>query len=258
MTEPIKFLAHIFFDWYIPGMAKAQKTPQEKKSLELTKDHFTRGFHSTHSFHKKWKQKKAHANRVYRRKSEKLLAPAKPGISAEEVSLVADDLTAAHFRKSVIRKPLYKAGTITVGEKIKLGLEKREQRTGRRVQRREVDHRAASSAISTLVSLEGEELVEFVRRVGRLCAARDVKEEVRLQLSKDPLDQALHFICRIHFGSNAPAQTVWRDQQLHKAYAAWVVTANRILMRDMRVIEEKAEQKHANEKKIKAIRRATQ
>jgi CCR4-NOT transcriptional regulation complex NOT5 subunit len=36
------------------------------------------------------------------------------------------------------------------------------------------------------------------------------------------------------------------------------VKANRILMRDMRVIEEKSEQKQANERKIEALRRGAQ
>jgi hypothetical protein len=36
------------------------------------------------------------------------------------------------------------------------------------------------------------------------------------------------------------------------------VKANRILRRDMRVIEEKSEQKQANERKIEALRRGAQ
>lgn len=238
-------------------MTKAQKSPQEKKSLELTKDHFTGGFHSTHSFHKKWKEKKTFANREYRRKSEELLAPAKPGIAAEDLPLVVDDLTVRRFQKSVVRKRLKKVGTITIGEKIKLGLEKREEMVGRRVQRREADHRAAASVIRTLSSLQGEGLVEFVRRAGRLCAAIGGNEAQRVYLSKNPLDKALNFIYSLHFGLDSPADTVRRDEGLHKALSAWVVKANRILRRDMRVVEEKVEQKQANEKKMKALRSAT-
>ena len=41
-------------DWYILGMAKERKSPQEKKSLEYTRDHFTFAEHS--SFPKTWKR----------------------------------------------------------------------------------------------------------------------------------------------------------------------------------------------------------
>ena len=239
-------------------MTKARKSPQEKKALELTKDHFTGGFNSTRSFHKKWKQKKTHANREYRRKSEELLAPAKPGIAAADVPLTVDDLTAVRFQKSVVRKPLRKTGTITVGEKIKVGLAKREQTVGRKVQRRESDHRAAASVIRTLSSLEGDRLVEFVRAAGRLCAAIGGDEARRVQLSKNPLDQALHFIYRLKWGLNSPADAVCRDEELHKALSAWTVKANRILRRDRRAIEERSEQKQANERKAKTLRRAVQ
>ena len=81
-------------------MTKARQSPQEKKPLEPNKDHFTGGFNSTHSFHKNCKQKKRHANREYRRKSEQLLSQAKPDIAADDVPQIADDLTAARFQKS--------------------------------------------------------------------------------------------------------------------------------------------------------------
>ncbi|MGD0903300.1 MAG: hypothetical protein ABR924_10210 [Terracidiphilus sp.] len=237
-------------------MTNERKSPQEKKFLELTKDHFTVGFRSTRTFPKTWKRKKAHANREYRRKSEELLVQAKPGIAGEDVSLVADDLTAARFQKSVVRKPLKKVGTITVGERIKLGLARRKDMAGRRLQRQETDRQAATLAISTLSSLEGERLVDFVRRAGVLCGAMDAKEAARMQLSKDPVDQALHFIYRIAWGLNSPAGAVCRDPELCKALAAWEAKANRILRHDRRVIEAKAEQKQMNEKKLKALRRA--
>ena len=237
-------------------MAKARKSPQEKKSLELTKDHFTGGFHSTQSFHKKWKQKKTLANHEYRRKSKELLAPAKPGIGAKDLPLIVEDLTAGRFEKSVVRKTLKKVGTITIGEKIKWGLANREERVGRRVRSRKSDHLAAVSVIRTLSSLEGEGLIDFVRRAGRLCEAIGGKEAQRVLLSKDSLDQALYFIYRLHFGMNSPADTICRDEELHKALSAWAVKANRILRRDLRVLETKVEQKQANEKKLRTLRGA--
>ena len=106
-------------------MAKERKSPQQKKELEQTKDHFTPGWQSSRLFPKTWKRKKTRVNREYRRKSEELLAPAKPGIAADDLELIADDLTAARFQKSVSRTRLHKIGTITVGEKVKRKLERR-------------------------------------------------------------------------------------------------------------------------------------
>lgn len=237
-------------------MAKERKSPQEKKSLEYTKDHFTFGRLSSRVFPKTWKRKKTLANREYRRKSEDLLAQAKRGIAAEDASLIVDDLTSAHFKQSVIRKPLIKADTVTVGEKVKLKLAKRQQTVGRRVRVRESAHQAASSAIRTLCSLEDERLVDFVRRVDRLCRVHDSKEFVRLQLSKDPIDQAMYFINCLASGTNSLEDTVCKDPELRAALAAWFAKANRIIRRDRRVMEEKVKQKQITEKRVQALRRA--
>lgn len=130
-------------------MASERKSPQQKKQLEYTKDHFTFGQHSSRMFPTIWKRKKTRANREYRRKSEELLAQAKPGIPVDDVELLADDLTAARFQKSVIRKRLHKTGTVTVGEKVKRKLERREETAGRKVQRHQHYDHAATSAINT-------------------------------------------------------------------------------------------------------------
>jgi len=137
-----------------PSSAKGRAPPQQKKQLEYTRDHFTFGWHSSRTFPTTWKRKKTRANREYRRKSEELLTQAKAGIAVDDVELLADDLTAARFQKSVIRKRLHKTGTVTVGEKVKGKLEKREQTAGRKVQRHQHYDHAATSAISTLVSLD--------------------------------------------------------------------------------------------------------
>jgi hypothetical protein len=110
-------------------------------------------------FPKTWKRKKTFANREYRRKSDELLAPAKLGIAADDAELIADDLTVGHFQKSVVQKRLQKVGTVSVAEKVKQKLEKREAAVGQNVQRHQIFDRAATLAISTLSSLVGEELV---------------------------------------------------------------------------------------------------
>ena len=147
-------------------------------------------------FPKTWRLKKTRVNRENRRKSEQLLARTKSGIPADvrdvalkgasppvtctlsrdinglrgDVELVADDFTAARFR-SVVRKRLSKTGTVTVGEKVKRKLERRQDAVGRNVQRRQHYDGAATSAISTLRLLDGEKLAE-VDRLIRLALAR--------------------------------------------------------------------------------------
>src|SRR5439155_15972365 len=179
-------------DCYIPGMARERKSPQRKKQLEYTKNHFTFGWHSFRTFPTTWKRKKTRANREYRRKSEELLTQAKPGIAVDDVELLADDLTTARFQKSIIRKRLHKTGTVTVGEKVTRKLERREETAGRKVQRRQHYDHAATSAISTLRSLNGERLVGVVRRADLLCGARNADELKRVLQSNDPVDRALH------------------------------------------------------------------
>jgi hypothetical protein len=240
--------------WYISDMAKERKTPQEKKSLEYTRDHFTFAEHS--SFPKMWKRKKTHANREYRRKSGELLVQAKPGMGADDVALIADDLTAALFQKSVVRKPLRKTGTVTVGEKVERKLMKREQSVGRRARSHEPYDLAADSAIRTLTSIKGENLVDVVRRACVLCGGGNPEEWVRLQQSSDPLDQALHFLQQLSYGSAYEIDAVRRNEELRASLAAWVTKANRILARDRRAIEKKNDQKKMTGKKLNALRRA--
>ena len=108
-------------------------------------------------------------NRQYRRKSQKIISKAKPGITARDVEEVADDLTAARFQKSVSRKRLRKVGTVTLGEKVKEKPERRQEAVGRNVERRAQRDEVARKAVDTLVALDGEELRDVVTRVERLC-----------------------------------------------------------------------------------------
>jgi hypothetical protein len=235
-------------------MTRERKSPPEKKSLEFTRDHFTFAEHS--SFPKTWKRKKTNANREYRRKSAELLVQAKPGMGADDMAVIADDLTAALFQKSVVRKPLRKTGTVTVGEKVERKLVKREQGIGRRARNHERYDLAAHSAIRTLTSLEGENLIDVVRRAGVLCDGGNPEEWIRLQQSSDPLDQALHFLQQLSHGSAYEIDAVRRNEELGTALTAWVTKANRILARDRRAIEMKVEQKQMAGKKVNALRRA--
>jgi len=235
-------------------MAKKRRSPQEKKSLEYTRDHFTFAEHS--SFPKTWKRKKTHANREYRRKSGELLVQAKPGMGADDVASITDDLTAPLFQKSVVRKRLRKTGTVTVGEKVERKLMKREESVGRRAKRRESFDIEADSAIHTLTSLEGERLVDFVRRASDLCGGGNSEEWLRVSKSGDPLDRALFFLEQLSHGSAYTIAAVCRNEKLRESLATWVTKANRILARDRRSVERKNDQKKMAVKKVNALKRA--
>ena len=231
-------------------MVRERKSPQQKKQLEYTKDHFTFGWYSSRMFPTTWKRKKARANREYRRKSEKLLTQAKPGIAVDDVELLADDLTAARFQKSIIRKRLHKTGTVTVSEKVKRKLQRREESAGRKVLRRQHDDNVATSAVTALRALGGEELVSVVRRADLLCGERSVSELNRVMQSKNPIDHALHFLYRVSWGSALEIDALRRNQELDKALGIWMEKAKRILRRDKRAVETKLRQKQTARKKL--------
>jgi len=224
--------------------------------LELTKDHFTFARHS--SFPKTWKRKKTQANREYRRKSDELLVEVKPGMAADDAALIADDLTSGLFQKSLLLKPLQKHGTVSVGEKVKLKLEKRVEMAGRRARQNEPYDRAAASAVRTLSALEGEKLVEVVRYASFLCNSWDGTKWFGLRQSTDPLDQALYFLVELTHGSGSEHDAICRNEEVRKALDTWLANANRILTRFRRARERKAAEDRKTAEKVNALRRAIQ
>jgi hypothetical protein len=199
-----------------------RKSPQEKKQLEYTKDHFTFGWQSSRMFPKTWKQKKMSANRQYRRKSQELLAELKPGIG--EHDLISDDLTAARFQKSVSRKRLHKQGTVSLGEKIKAKLEKRTALAGRRVLSKQTCERWASSSVTTLNGLRGNEFTEVARRAKNLCTG-NMSELRRVMSSQDPVDRALEFLYRVSIGCAHESNALHRSAELQQRLATWLKKA---------------------------------
>jgi hypothetical protein len=236
-------------------MAKERKSPQEKKKLEYTRDHFTFGWHSSRYFPQTWKRKKARVNRNYRRKSEEILAQAKPGTDSGDVEAIADDLTAARFQKSVSRKRLRKAGTVSVGEKVQRKLERRQEAAGRHARRDQRYDSTAVSAVKTLTSLAGEELVEFVRRADRMLNAKSAALKGVLPC-KDNLDRALYFLYLAAAGSHLEVDALRRNPDLDQAFRRWVAKANRILETEDRARETKSQQKQAVRLKRKAARKS--
>ena len=236
-------------------MPKEPKSPQEKKRLELTRGHFTFGWHSSRAFPKVWKRKKTLVTRELRRKGNDLLAQAKPGIGADDAASITSDVTSSRIGKFIVRKRLRKTGTVTVGEKVKLKLQKRQELTGRRVEKIQADDQFVASAIATLRSLEGKEFEVAVKRASFLRSKSDAHESVRLMLSDDPVDQALHFLNGIFWGINSKMDAVRINRELHTEFIEWIKKADRLLARENRPIERKAEEKLRTEKKLKSLNR---
>jgi hypothetical protein len=235
-------------------MGKESKSPQEKKQLEYSKDHFT--FSETpHAFPRQWRRKKARVNRQYRRKSDELLAPAKQHLSASDAEVLVGDLTIGHLKDSITRKRLRKSSTVSVGEKVRIKLEKRKEMTGRRANSHRRYDDLVAEAVGTLTSLEREDLTKFVRRAKKFLQGGDPLEWIRLRESDRPLDRALYFLESLERGDASFHDALRRNQALCHGFQQWRKEANRRLMKDARAAVRKAKEKSAIGKKLKASRR---
>ena len=233
-------------------MPRQQKTPQQKKQFELKKDHFTFA-KNPHAFRKGWKEKKAEANRQDRRKSDGLLAVAKPQNSADDVEALVGDVTATHLKKSVSHKRLHKWSTVALGEKIEIKSQKRQDTIDRRAKGRRNWDRVVQSAVTTLLALEGDELVQVVKRIAGLIQGGDPMEWMRTYQSKDRLSRTIFFVEQINRGNGLYLNALRRNQELCKEFNSWIVKADRVLAKERRPAQRKLDEKAAIEKKVKAV-----
>lgn len=231
-------------------MPRRQKTPQEKKRLELEKNHFTFTEYP-HAFRKNWNKKKSRLNRLYRRKGGELLAKAKPEISPDDAELLIGDVTSSHLQNSVSAKRLKKTGTVTVGEKIRIKLEKRARGVGRRINQTQHYDSIIKSAVNTLLALDGKELSDVVERISRAIQGGDPIEWTRLYHSTNALDRAVFFVIEISHGNGFYVDALRRNEQLCESFQLWEKKASRILAKQRRPAKRKLEQRTATEKRIK-------
>lgn len=239
-------------------MSREGKSPQEKKTLEYTKDHFTFGYNSSRALPRIWKRKKAHANRKYRRKSAELLTQAKPGVNAEGAELVAGELTAVHLKQSISRKRLLKHGTVSLGEKIKIKLAKRNEMIGRRAYSHRHYDQEATFAIHILTALEGEKLADAISQASLLCHPGNHEERFCLSRSKDDLNRALTFFVNAHWGHANERDALRRNQKLCMAFQHWVEKANCMLNQPKLNSQKKIEEQQLIKNKVRALRAGNQ
>jgi hypothetical protein len=238
-------------------MVKDRKSPQKKKQLEYDRDHFTFGFNSSRAFPKVWRQKKARVNREYQRKVDALLASATDFLKREDIEAVAEDLTPARLQKSTARERLHKVGTVSVGEKIRRKLERRADAVGRKVKRHSQHDRSAAAAVRTVTSLNGDQLLDFVRRAERLCGERDSNEFKRVLGTRNAINGALHFLYLVCAGSEFERDALRRQPTVDRTLQAWIQKANRIIESDKRIQESRRRKKEAVRLRIKSYRKSS-
>lgn len=238
-------------------MGKERKSPQQKKELAYAKDHFAGGYNSSaHGLAKGWRRKKAQVHRQYRRKSDELLAPVKPGLGAGDVELISGELTPGHLQKSVTRKRLHKIGVITMGERVKKRLQRRSEAAGRKVQQHQHFDQAAAAAVRTLNYLSGEGLVQVVNRAEQL-RKRNGDELKRVRNSKGPVDQALSFLFAVSVGSSRELDALRRNPALNRDLGSWIQKAHRIMAKEQRKQERKRNEKETVRQRLKLVRKAS-
>ena len=234
-------------------MPKDRKSPQEKKALEYEKDHFTFGWNSSRFFPKTWRRKKKQANRQYRRKSEALLGQNKVGITGVDVELLADDLSAARFQRSVSRKRLHKTGTVTLNEKVKRKLEKRTLAENRKNDSRRHYEQQVAQAVQFLTSLDGKELEAAVLQANLVCT-NPGKGLRQILPRKSPLDSAIYVLYLVAAGSTFQIEALKRNPALDLVLGEWLVKANRVLTRSKKKEETKTRQKKQASDRVRAER----
>jgi hypothetical protein len=234
-------------------MSKERKSPRQKKVLEYTRDHFAGGFDSSsHGFAKGWRRKKARVNRERRRKSDELLAPVKPGLKADDVEIISEELTTARFQNSVTRERLNKIGVITMGERVKERLERRADRVGIDTQQRQHYDRVTSDAVRTLNQLSGGQLIAVVNRAELVRKGNRIELD-RIRKSGDPVDQALNFLYAVSMGSGRELDALRRNPEMNRDLGLWIQKANRIMERDQRKQQRKLNEKEAARQKMKIV-----
>jgi hypothetical protein len=232
---------------------KKPKSPQLKKELSFKKDHFTFAEYP-HAFRRNWRNKKVRANRKYRRKIEQLLAPAQKLIPAKDAESVVEDLTTTFFKNSIGSR-LRKSGTVTVGEKVNIKLEKRKQMVGRRVNSHRKYDLLVEQAVNMLTTLPPGDLAKFLKRAKKLLQGGDPVEWMRVGQSHNEVDRALWFLERVERGDGYFHDALGRNQQLCAIFHEWQKEANRILTKEARPSLQKYEEKRSIERRLKADRR---
>jgi hypothetical protein len=233
------------------------KSPQEKKQLASTRDHFTGGYNSTRKFVKNWKRKKALVNREFRRKADQPLLKAKPGTPSDDVESVAAEITVESLQRSTLRKRLKKVGTVTVGEKVRSSLKKRRLAAGRRVQQKATHDRRFIETMAALRTLDDENLTDVLVRSWHPRKSFGVDEHSRIYSSLDPIDRAMMFFYDVSRGSAPEQAALCGNIELLGELERMIKRANRVLARKRLPTARKQLEQQALKAKLRSARTGT-
>jgi hypothetical protein len=233
---------------YISEMAHERKSPQEKKLRDYS-DRVTAGNRRHAEARKK---EKKNVGRETRSKRDELLVQIKPQISPEDAEIIAGELTAAHVQKSASRKQPRKSGAEPFSHVIERQQQRRRDSFGRRTKAHPLYDKWAKESVETLNSIKAGRFVDVARRAGRLCGPQH-RHKFSTELNpEDPIDHALHFLCRVASHSNEENQALCRNKDLDKMLTVWIQKANRVLAKDRLAAQKKIGAQKAVKSKSKA------
>ncbi len=195
-------------------------------------------------------------NRQYRHKSQKRLAPVKPGLEANEAEKISEEITTAQLQKSVSRKRLKKIGVLPMGERVRQRLERRSQIPQRRAAEKLQYDQETIESLRKLSQTAGKELIEIVNRAALLRNGPS-KTPGRVGTSSHPLANALNFLFQVSIGSSREIMLLRRNPQLNQELALWIEKANRIMRKAQYAQERKLKEKDAQRQRVKNLRKTS-
>jgi hypothetical protein len=114
-------------------------TPQEKKRLAYSRDHYVSAGESRHAFRKNWPKKKAMANQAHRHLATEKIRQLNKFSDSGSIENAPIEVTGEQLRKPDPRKKLDKCGVHSLREYIQYSRERRSERDGGVREQRERD-----------------------------------------------------------------------------------------------------------------------
>jgi hypothetical protein len=112
-------------------------TPQEKKRLAYSRDHYVSAGESRHAFRKNWPKKKAMANQACRHSATEKIRQLNRFSDSESIENAPNEVTSEQLRKPHPQKKLDKCGVHSLREYLQYSRERRAGRDGGVRKRRE-------------------------------------------------------------------------------------------------------------------------
>jgi hypothetical protein len=163
-------------------------TPQEKKDLAYSRDHYVSASESRHAFRKNWPKKKSMANQAHRHSADEKIRQLNRLGDSQSIDNVPIEVTSEELRKPDPRKKLDKSGVHSLKEYVQFSRRRRSEREGGVRERRQRDDAEWRSCILAIErkpsSLSAAKLLNRLTRWvwdRRLFVSRNPEWKLRLQ-----------------------------------------------------------------------------